>query len=195
MDTGITHPFLRTMKIHPALKSIHRAGFTLVELVVVVTILIIIAGLAVPRVGSWTDKAKLARAENDLKAIRRSLEYMYQDMGVYPRDASPGVDPGLVSNALVPASRRADWSGPYLEVWPAENPWGGSYDYEYWNYSAFNMDGTAGNEVLISLRSGLTASICQDLDEMMDDGNGSTGMVRHNNSSWLGFYVSEGIRW
>lgn len=173
-----------------------RAGFTLIELVIAIAVLSIVTGIVAPRVGHFSEKARMTTAESDLKAMIKVLEVIREDMGVYPGDASRGVDPGLASPARVPSSMRDLWEGPYLDSWPAETPWNGTYDYEYWNYSAFDFDGTPGNEVVVSLRGGtMNASILQELDANMDDGDGSTGVVRHNGANWLGLYVGEGPRW
>ncbi|QDV06864.1 Type II secretion system protein G precursor [Planctomycetes bacterium Poly30] len=181
-----------TLPIQPRAGA--RAAFTLIELVVVLTILITLAGIVVPRVSTWTEKAKFARAVSDMKAIKRSVEYMYQDMGYFPGDQSRGIDPGIAVPDRVPSARRGDWKGPYLEMWPQQNPWGGTYDYEYWNYAPFNFDGVAGNEVLVTIRDGYDASMAQRMDEMIDDGNVATGMARYSSGAFS-LFIGEGRRW
>lgn len=170
-------------------------GFSLLELVVVVSVLAILAGLIVPRMGKVSDKAKFSRAAADLKSMQRSIELMHQDLGFYPSDVGSNTDPGLNDLNRVPTAQRSKWSGPYLEAWPSTHPWGGNFDYEYWNYANFNFDGPAGNEVLISMRNGMNAEIMDEIDARLDDGNRNTGMVRHNGSNWLGYYVGEGPKW
>lgn len=173
-----------------------QAGFSLIELVITMTIITILAGLVTLRAGNMTESARITRAVSDLKTMAKAIDVMRADTGVFPADVSPNIDPGLNDLARVPAARREFWKGPYVDRWPSENPWGGTFDYEFWNYSAFNFDGTSGNEVLISLRGGtMNRQILDEIDASMDDGNGATGMVRHNGGSWLGFYVGEGTRW
>lgn len=173
-----------------------RAGFSLIELVIAISILSIVAGIVAPRVSQFSEKARVTTAESDLKAMVKVLDTIREDMGVYPRDVSRGVDPGMASPTRVPSSRRTLWEGPYLDSWPAETPWKGLYDYEYWNYPDFDFDGTPGNEIVMSVRGGnMGASTLQALDAKMDDGDGSTGIVRHNGTNWLGMYVGEGPRW
>lgn len=171
-------------------------GFTLIELVIVMTILTIIAGIATPRMGKVIDKAKLTTAESELKAIAKALGHLYEDMGAYPRDVGRGVDPGLFDRNRVPANRAHLWNGPYLEGWPAESPWAGEYDYGYGTTPEFNFDGLSGNEVMVSIRAGdMDAATMAELDAQMDDGNGATGLVRHSATNHLWMFVTEGPRW
>ncbi|MEM8711875.1 MAG: type II secretion system protein GspG, partial [Planctomycetota bacterium] len=172
----------------PRSRSIPTSGFTLIELVTVVTIVIILAGVVVPRVSGFSDKAKFAKAASDLKSMKRALEYMYQDVGYFPADQSRGVDPGLNDISRVPSAQQGDWRGPYLEAWPELTPWNGRYDYEYRNEVALNFDGVAGNEVLISIRENIDQEIATRIDEILDDGDSTTGMLRYSSSA-VYFYI------
>ncbi|MEL6431847.1 MAG: type II secretion system protein GspG, partial [Planctomycetota bacterium] len=154
------------------------AAFTLIEIVIAVTIIIILAGLVAPRISNWSEEARRGRAATEMKSVKRALEYMYQDLGVFPADVSRTVDPGLVDPARVPTAQRPNWRGPYLDRWPEEGPMGGAYDYEYTNMSDFNFDGTSGNEVVLSLREGTSTEQAQAIDDAIDDGDLNSGMVR-----------------
>jgi len=60
-------------------------GFTLVEILIVVIILAILAGVVIPQFSSSTDEAKLAVLRSDLKAMRGAVElYYHQHNSVYP---------------------------------------------------------------------------------------------------------------
>src|SRR5918912_2159778 len=61
-----------------------RAGFTLVEVMVVVVILGILAVLIVPRVLGRTDEARIAAAKHDIATIMQSLKLYRLDNGRYP---------------------------------------------------------------------------------------------------------------
>lgn len=174
--------------------STSRSGFSLIELAIVMAIIIALAGIVTPRLSGFADKADYARAGTDMKGIKKALQLLYLDVGYYPPDQNRGIDPGLNDPARVPSAQRADWKGPYLETWTGENPWGGSYDYEYWNEPAFDFDGVAGNEVFISVRGGLDTTMAQRLDEIIDDGDTSTGMARSMRGTFL-LFVGEGRRW
>lgn len=103
----------------------NRKGFTLIELMVVIVILGILAGVAVQSMGSGaTDKANEARAKADIRTIVSALEMYKLDVGAYPITAA-----GL--NALVyndnnggtddPASDNiTNWKGSYLKKLPID---------------------------------------------------------------------------
>lgn len=61
-----------------------RRAFTLIELVVVISILAILSGVLVPRVTSHLKSARDARRLADLKAVRTAIEQYRLDRGVYP---------------------------------------------------------------------------------------------------------------
>lgn len=101
-------------------------GFTLIEILVVVVILGILAGLIVPRIMDRPDQARVVAAKNDINAIMNALKLYRLDNGIYP-----SADQGL--SALVKRPETGDvprnWkSGGYLERLP-KDPWGGDYQY------------------------------------------------------------------
>lgn len=61
-----------------------RRGFTLIELVVVISILAILSGVLVPRVTNHLKSARDARRLADIKAVRNAIEQYYMDKGSYP---------------------------------------------------------------------------------------------------------------
>jgi type II secretion system protein G len=60
-------------------------GFTLIELVVVISILAILSGVLVPRVSNHMRASRDARRLSDIKAVRNAIEQYYMDKGEYPR--------------------------------------------------------------------------------------------------------------
>jgi len=101
-----------------------RAGFTLVEVMVVVVILGILAVLIVPRVLGRTDEARVAAAKHDIAAIMQSLKLYHLDNGRFPTN-----DQGLQALVSRPQSGPApgNWK-PYLDKLP-KDPWGNAYQY------------------------------------------------------------------
>src|SRR6476620_7591930 len=63
-------------------------AFTLIELIVVVGIIIVLAGLVLSTVGYARKKGARARAETEIAAMSAALENYKADNGVYPREAS-----------------------------------------------------------------------------------------------------------
>jgi prepilin-type N-terminal cleavage/methylation domain-containing protein len=70
-----------------------RSGFTLIELIVTVTIIVILTGLVLSTVGYVQKKAARSRAETEIAAISAACENYKADNGVYPRGQSTSVPP------------------------------------------------------------------------------------------------------
>ncbi len=103
-----------------------QAGFTLIEILVVVVILGILAALVVPRIMQRPDEARIIAAKNDIRAINSALKLYRLDSGVYP-----GTDQGLLALVQKPESGNIprNWkSGGYLDRLP-KDPWGMEYQY------------------------------------------------------------------
>jgi type II secretory pathway pseudopilin PulG len=69
-------------------KRRYNAAFTLIELVVVATIIVILTGLVLSTVGYVQKKGARARAETEIAAMSAACENYKADNGVYPRDAT-----------------------------------------------------------------------------------------------------------
>ena len=100
------------------------AGFTLIEIMVVVLILGLLAALVVPKIVGRTDEARVTKAKADIKAIESALNLFKIDNGFYPTSAE-----GLA--ALVQAPPRAKRWNPdgYLDKVPVD-PWSVEYIYQ-----------------------------------------------------------------
>lgn len=100
------------------------AGFTLVELLVVLVILGLVMGLAGPRVLGYLSSSRERTAKLQIESFSSALDLFFLDNGRYPN-----MNEGL--QALVQRPASADnWSGPYLKqgAVPAD-PWGRPYEY------------------------------------------------------------------
>lgn len=102
------------------------AGFTLVEVMVVVVIIGILAALIVPKVMSRPDQARMVKVKQDLLAIQSALDLYKLDSGFYP-STDQGL-PALVTKPTTPPVPRNWKSEGYLQEVPAD-PWGETYQY------------------------------------------------------------------
>jgi len=99
------------------------AGFTLLELLVVLVIIGLLAGYVGPKYFSQLGKseAKVARAQMD--AIEKALDHYRLDTGRYPT-----TEQGLAALNARPTNE-AKWAGPYLKKEVPPDPWGRPYQY------------------------------------------------------------------
>jgi general secretion pathway protein G len=100
------------------------AGFTLVELLVVLVILSLIMGLVAPRVLGYLSDARVRSAKLQIDSLSAALDLFYLDAGRYPSQSE-----GLAVLIKRPPSVD-NWNGPYLKqsALPVD-PWGHPYEY------------------------------------------------------------------
>jgi general secretion pathway protein G len=122
-------------------------GFTLVELLVVIIILGLLAGLVGPRLFGRVGQSRQATARAQIELLGAALDQYRLDVGAYP-GAALGLT-ALVQNPNIP-----NWNGPYLKKPAVPNdPWGHAYqykccpgdhgDYDIWTAGA---DGAPGGD-------------------------------------------------
>lgn len=128
----------------------HR-GFTLIELMVVIVILGILAGLIVPRIMGRPEQAKKLKARMQIESISTALKLYKLDNGMYP-----STEQGLqalveqASSGNVPKNWR---KGGYMEKGKIpKDPWGNEFIYlspgvhDDFDIIAYGADGAAGGE-------------------------------------------------
>jgi general secretion pathway protein G len=100
------------------------AGFTLVEILVVITIIGLIMGLVGPRVLGYLSDSKVKTARIQIQGFSAALDLYYLDSGRYPSASE-----GLAALVQKPEGAVA-WNGPYLKGTAVPNdPWGRPYVY------------------------------------------------------------------
>jgi len=99
-------------------------GFTLVELLVVMAILVLLASVVAPRVIGYLGSSRVKAAKIQIESLATSLELYRLDTGAYPATSQ-----GLGALMVRPPNI-SNWNGPYLRgnVTPTD-PWGAAYHY------------------------------------------------------------------
>jgi len=87
-------------KFHTGGEAMERKGFTLIELMIVIAIIIILAAIAIPNYLRMTERAKVSAIESDMKAIGTALEAYNTDWTTYPNTNSND-DWGLCEGELL----------------------------------------------------------------------------------------------
>ncbi|HIJ59972.1 MAG TPA: type II secretion system major pseudopilin GspG [Nitrospirae bacterium] len=122
-----------------------KAGFTLVELLVVMVIIGLLAALVAPRLFPKLGKGKQAAAKAQIELIGQALDHYRLDTGSYPTN-----EQGL--NSLVTNPGVEKWQGPYLKKGLPLDPWGKAYIYQYpgthgdYDLYSYGRDGKPGGD-------------------------------------------------
>ncbi len=99
-----------------------QTGFSLIELLVVLVILGMIAGLVVPNIIGQTEKAKVKAAAATIQRLALAVDSYYLDNGEVPERLEQLVtDPGNVPS----------WTGPYVKKSILKDPWGEPYQFRH----------------------------------------------------------------
>ena len=103
-----------------------RGAFTLVELLLVLTILAIMAGIVLPKMSGRTEQARVASAKTEIATFSTALGAYEVDNEGFPKGRN-----GLLSLVQKPSNAK-NWHGPYLENTATVplDPWGNAYIYE-----------------------------------------------------------------
>ena len=138
---------------HSKYRRSHREAFTLIEVMIVIFILMVLAGISVVAVQGAMNRAKKGEANIFVKSLKTPLETYLVDHGRYPFTAEgldallqptgdvdiskgewPYIDPSAVKND--------PWGMPYQYVYPGQRNPKGSSGYDLWSLGPDMMDGT-----------------------------------------------------
>lgn len=113
--------FAAQNQVHPRRAA---AGFTLLELLVVIVIIGMLAAYVGPKYFSQLGKSEVTIAKAQIDAFEKSLDTYRLDVGRYP-----STDEGLAALLVAPPTAAAKWNGPYLKKALPLDPWGHAYQY------------------------------------------------------------------
>jgi len=129
-----------------------RQGFTLMELLVVLGILVLLIAIVTPRIIGTQEKADKKAAQIQLGMFKGALEHYQLNMKGFPA-AEQGLKALVSKPSDEDGNTGANWDGPYLDEIP-KDPWGNEFQYEYppvhgkgknpdiWSYGPDGEDGT-----------------------------------------------------
>lgn len=125
------------MKVERRTNIRRRGGFTLVELLVVLAILVLLISMVGPRILGSKQKADVSAAKTQIGMLQSALEAYVVDMRQYP-ETEVGLA-ALIEDPTKDDEKKSKWDGPYLKKGSVpKDPWGNDYQYAF--------PGTHGNK-------------------------------------------------
>ncbi len=121
--------------------SSQQAGFTLIEILVVMAIIGMLAVMVAPNIFNQQAGAQRDAALSQISTLEAALDIYRLDVGEYPDTLE-----GLMRND----SDRASWNGPYLRREVPKDPWGNDFVYDVngreFTIISYGADGSQGGE-------------------------------------------------
>lgn len=111
------------MKRRINLKPLRTQGFTLLELLVVLVVLGLLAGIVAPKYFSQLGHSEVKVAKTQIEGLGKALDIYRLEVGHYP-----STEQGLLALTIAP-SDEPKWQGPYLHKSVPQDPWGHDYVY------------------------------------------------------------------
>ena len=102
----------------------HSAGFTLLELLVVIVIIGLLAAYVGPKYFAQLGKSEVTVAKSQMESFEKSLDTYRLDVGRYPT-----TEESMAALMAAPPAAATKWNGPYLKKAVPLDPWGNAYVY------------------------------------------------------------------
>lgn len=125
--------------------ALGQRGFTLLELLVVIVIIGLLAGIVGPRYFDQLGKSNVKIVRAQIDSLEKALDQYRLDVGRYPT-----TEQGLQALNTKPVGDESKWQGPYLKKAVPPDPWGHEYvykspgDHGELDLSSFGADGQPG---------------------------------------------------
>ncbi|RLA59616.1 MAG: hypothetical protein DRQ89_13840, partial [Epsilonproteobacteria bacterium] len=117
-----------------------KSGFTLIEIILVVVIIGILAGIAIPRMGGKTEKAKISQAKSNVVALGMAIQEFEMMNGDYPTSLDQLLDESKGGPYMEKKSIPTDpWDKPFIYAAP------GSHNNHTFDLSCTSPKGTVVN--------------------------------------------------
>ena len=174
------------MKNIPSLNN-QKRGLTLLEMVIVVAIIILLAGIAVPSIFRGRTQAQIAALGDEFRTDYEAFVMYAQEKGQLPPSSS--------GFSVIPAGM--DLYMPKKSTWLIDNSTGSLTNPQFrgrWFWFGGPVPEYPGyNGFIMFYSPDITAEVAQDIDTRLDDGNVSGGALRYqagpNGGNWLYFAV------
>ena len=135
------------------------AGFTLVEVVVVLAVVLLLSGIAVPLISSYVEDSRRGRAEAEVKMIAGALTNFYKDVGQFPSRDSSAKDYTL----------KACFTGNAI---PKTDPFVKTHSWSDWARSTSTGDTPDGDTTPGATNPGtITTADCRNAESGSEDGD------------------------
>lgn len=166
-------------------------GFTLTELLIVIAIVGLLAGIILASISKARERAQIIKTVVEVKELTKDLYQYYLDTGINATIAAPF---GAAEDPLQNSLGVAGWNGPYGTLSMKTHPWGGAFSPD----DTYDLDGGGADYTIVlnddrPLMGGgdngalIPLSAMLAIDKELDDGDLATGNVRGNG---LGFEAS-----
>ncbi|MDP8216969.1 MAG: type II secretion system protein GspG [Candidatus Kaelpia imicola] len=126
------------------------SSFTLMELIVVMSVIIVLGGILLPQVNRVITEARTSKAKAELEHIKAAMLAYKEDTGELPPKAATFTESSITAaiiNALLSTDSATGWDGPYLDKSVLTDPWEEDYIYA-------DNDGTANYPISYLLSKG-----------------------------------------
>lgn len=138
------YPRARFIPVSPRRTAAPR-GFTLIEVLLVLLILGMLAGLAIFAFSGTQQHAKIQTAQLKIKEIASALDRYQMDVGHYPTQDEGGLQALITEPTFDNQALASKWAGPYLKDADALNdPWGNPIQYELQTDTSSGGSSSAG---------------------------------------------------